>query len=175
MQHGSENFILTDEGNVNKFMGIEITHNEDSSFEMSQHFLIDRLLSILGLGDNEFDLSTKTAVSKGLLHRNMAGKLRKLSWKYRTDVGMMSYLQGHTRPDISMPVHKTSRFCNNPMLCHEKTVTSIGRYLLGTKTRGIIYKPDKSRGLECYIDADFSGGWNQADTDNAENVLSRTG
>ena len=32
LQHGSENFILTDEGDVNKFLGIEITHNEDSSF-----------------------------------------------------------------------------------------------------------------------------------------------
>ena len=52
MQHGSENFILTDEGDVNKFLGIEITHNEDSSFEMSQPFLIERLISLLGLGYN---------------------------------------------------------------------------------------------------------------------------
>ena len=51
----------------------------------------------------------------------------------------------------------------------------IGRYLLGTKTRGIIYKTDKSRGLECYVDADFAGGWTQDDADNAENVLYRTG
>ena len=51
----------------------------------------------------------------------------------------------------------------------------IGRYLLRTKTRGIIYKPDKSRGLECYVDADFSGGWTQADAENAENVLSING
>ena len=51
----------------------------------------------------------------------------------------------------------------------------IGRYLLVTKTRGIIYNPDNLRGLECYIDADFAGGWTQADADNAENVLSRTG
>ena len=100
MQHGSENLILTDEGDVNKFLGIKITHNEDSSFEMSQLFLIDRLLSILGLGDNEFDTSTTTPVAKGLLHRDLAGKPRKLSWKYCTAVGMMSYLQGHTRPDI---------------------------------------------------------------------------
>ena len=148
MQHGSENFILTDEGDVNNFLGTEITHNEDSSFEMSQHCLIESLLSILGLGDNEFDTSTTTPVAKGLLHRDLDGKLRKLSWKYRTAVGMISYLQVHTRPDISMPVHQTSRFCNNPMLFQEKSVMRIGRYLLGTKTRGIIYKPDKSRGLE---------------------------
>ena len=32
MHHGSENFILTDEGDVNKFLGVEITYNKDSSF-----------------------------------------------------------------------------------------------------------------------------------------------
>ena len=175
MQHLSENFILTDEVDVNKFLGIEITHNEDSSFEMSRHFLIDRLLSLLGLGKNEFDTSTTTPVAKGLLHRDLAGKPHKLLWKYRTAVGMVSYLQVHTRPDISIPVHQTSRFCNNPIRCHKKALMSIGHYLLGTKTRGIIYKPDKSRGLECYVDSDFSGGRTQADADNAENVLYRTG
>ena len=116
LQHESENFILTDVGYVNKFMGIEITHNEDYSFEMSQPFLIDRLLSLLGLGDNEFDTSTTTPVAKGLFHKDLSGKPCKLSWKYCTAVGMMSYLQGHTRPDISMPVHQTSRFYNNHML-----------------------------------------------------------
>ena len=116
LHHGSENLILPDKGDVNKFLGIEITHNEDSSFEMSQPFLIDRILSLLGLGDNNFDTSTTTPVSKALLHKDMDGKPCKLSWNYCTAVDMMSYLQGHTRPDISMTVHQTSRFCNNPML-----------------------------------------------------------
>ena len=160
---------------MNKFLGFEITHNEYSSFEMSQPFLIDRLLSLLGFGDNEFDTSTTTPVSKGLLYRNLAGKPRKLSWKYCTAVGMMSYLQEHTRPNISMPVHQTSRFCINPMLCVKKYMMRTGLYLLGTKRRCIIYKPDNSRGLELYVDAEFSGGLTQADAENAENVLSRTG
>ena len=51
----------------------------------------------------------------------------------------------------------------------------ISKYLLGTRTQEIIYKPDKSKGLECYVDADFAGGWSQADTEIAENVMSRTG
>jgi hypothetical protein len=50
----------------------------------------------------------------------------------------------------------------------------IGRYLLDTRKHGIIYMPDKSKGLECYVDADFAGGWSQADAENADNVLSRT-
>jgi hypothetical protein len=34
---------------------------------------------------------------------------------------------------------------------------------------------DKSKGLEVYADADFAGGWSGADSENADNVLSRTG
>jgi len=29
--------------------------------------------------------------------------------------------------------------------------------------------------LECYVDADFAGGWNKADANNADAVMSRTG
>jgi len=47
--------------------------------------------------------------------------------------------------------------------------------LLDTRKRGIIYTPDRSKGLECYVDANFAGGWTQANASNAENVLSRTG
>ena len=61
------------------------------------------------------------------------------------------------------------------MLSHEKVVLRIGKYFLGTRTRGIVYKPDKSKGIECYVDANFAGGWSQADAENAENIISRTG
>ena len=30
-----------------------------------------------------------------------------------------------------------------------------------------IYKPDIEKFIECYVDANFSGGWDQLDTDNA--------
>jgi len=74
-----------------------------------------------------------------------------------------------------MAVHQTACFSNNPLLSHEKSIMRIGRYLLDTHKRGIIYKPDKSKCLECYVDADFAGGWSQADAKNAENILSQTG
>ncbi len=51
----------------------------------------------------------------------------------------------------------------------------LGCYLLDTRKCGIIYTPDRLKGLECYVDADFAGEWTQADAANAENVLSRTG
>ena len=61
------------------------------------------------------------------------------------------------------------------MLVHERAIHRIGKYLLGNKERGIIYNPKHERGIECFVDADFAGSWTQADSKNAENVLSQTG
>jgi len=93
-----------------------------------------------------------------------------------TAIGMLTYLQGTTRPDISMAVHQCARFFMDPKLSHERAVKCIGRYLLETTNRGIMYSPDMKKCLlECYVDADFAGGWAKADADNPDNVLSRTG
>ena len=88
---------------------------------------------------------------------------------------MLSYLQGSTRLDISMAVHQCARFSNQPKLSHEKAVKRIVKYLSITCERGIIYKPNKSKGIECYADADFAGSWNAEDAADANNVLSRSG
>ena len=88
---------------------------------------------------------------------------------------MLGYLQGTTRPDIAMATHQCARFCIDPKLSHERAVKRIVRYLLDTKDEGIIYKPDTSRGLECYVDADFAGGWKDGDHTSPESILSRTG
>ena len=175
MQSGLENFKLTDEGGVNNILGVDITRLDNNSFKMSQPFLIDWILNFLGLCNNEFETdanSTSTPVAKGLLHCNLDGIGQQYTCKYRMAVGMLSYLQNTSRPEILMAVHQTSCFSNNPMLSHENSIMRIRQYLLDTRKRGIIYTPDKSKGLECYVDADFAGGWSKADAKNADNVLS---
>ena len=77
------------------------------------------------------------------------------------------------RPDISMAVHQCARFSQHPKLSHEREVKRIVRYLLGAKDKGIIFGPDPNRGLECFVDADFSGGWNKEEPEAPEKVLSR--
>ncbi|KAL7531886.1 hypothetical protein ACHAXR_006609, partial [Thalassiosira sp. AJA248-18] len=45
-----------------------------------------------------------------------------------------------------------------------------------TNKEGIVYNPDTSKGLECYVDADFAGGLYSPETvHDADNLLSRTG
>ena len=78
-------------------------------------------------------------------------------------------------PEMSMAVHQTARFCNKPMLTHEKAIKRLGRYLYHTKREGIVYNPDMAKGLEYYVDADFTGDWQQVDSHKPDNVLSKTG
>ena len=79
-------------------------------------------------------------------------------------------------------------FCNNPCLVHECTVRRITKYLTSTSTyvdlpdrnrrlttRGVSYRPDIEKFIECYIGADFFDGWAQSDADNAEIFISLTG
>ena len=58
-----------------------------------------------------------------------------------------TYLQATSRPDISMAVHQCARYSIEMMLTHERAVKRIGRYLLGTKNKGGIFKPDVSKGM----------------------------
>ena len=58
MMEGLEQLILTDEEDIDKFLGIDIRHLSKNKFEIVQPFLIDRIVTLLGLANNEFDVST---------------------------------------------------------------------------------------------------------------------
>ena len=51
----------------------------------------------------------------------------------------------------------------------------LGRYLHGTKDKGIILKPDASKDLEVYVDADFAGNWDPTETSDKDTARSRHG
>ena len=88
---------------------------------------------------------------------------------------MLGYLQGTSRPAIAIATHQCARFCSNPKLSHERAVKRIVRYLLDSRDKGIIFRPGLSKGLECFVDADFTGGLKDGDYGSPESVLSRTG
>ena len=88
---------------------------------------------------------------------------------------MLSYLENSVCPKIHMEVHQTARYLMNTMQSHELDIMRIGRYLVGNPDRGVMYKIYKTKGLEVYVDANFSGGWDSADSSNSDNLLSRTG
>ena len=64
------------------------------------------------------------------------------------------------------------------MVCgasHAQAVKRIGRYLIGTKDRGLTFSPDEDLKLDCYVDADYAGLWRYEDDQDPICVKSRTG
>ena len=106
-------------------------------------FLIDRIAQALNF-DPKTTKSATNNIPAGypLLNKDENGPDRKASWKYRGIIGMLGYLQGTTRPDISMSTHQCARFDNDPHLSHEQAVKRIVRYILDTRDKGMIYRPD---------------------------------
>ena len=48
-------------------------------------------------------------------------------------------------------------------------------YLLKTKNRGLILKPDPTRGLECHVYADWDGSWQDRSSHDPLSAHSRNG
>jgi hypothetical protein len=61
------------------------------------------------------------------------------------------------------------------MRSHELAVMRIRRYFFLTKERGMIYRPNLERGIKVFVDANFAGGWDPEDAENADNVYSCAG
>ena len=68
-----------------------------------------------------------------------------------------------------------SRFCNNPKESHAIAVKRISRYLHLTRDKGLRFKPDPTKGLECYVDADWAGSWQDRSSTDPNSAKSRTG
>ena len=130
-----------------------------------QPFLINIIILFLKIDSNDYGIgknSKSTPVGKPLLHKDLSGKPQKETWNCITAVGMLIYLQCNIHPELSMAVHQMARFCTKPKLLHKQASKRLGRYLLHKKTDGIIYNPDITKGLECYVGADFSGAWKKS-------------
>ena len=70
LQNGSENFVLTVKDAIDKFLGVDIEKIDDNKYELSQPFLIERLINLL---KKDFDTEPKgkdriTPAGKPLLH-----------------------------------------------------------------------------------------------------------
>ncbi len=154
---GDENFVLQDEGSINEYLGMNIIQIDKDSFELSQPFLIKQITSFLGIADGKTNKKF-SPVRKPLLNKDLLGVPWKYGWEYWGAIGLLTYLTGSVRPDIAMATHQCARFSVNPMCSHEQAAIGIGRYLLSIKKKGMLYKPDLSKGIEVFVDADFAGG-----------------
>lgn len=164
---------LNVESDVAGFLGVLLKRNEENAtITMTQTGLIDRVIASLGLeGANAKD----TPAEFGALPADKDGEPCNGEFNYASVVGMLMYLCSNTRPDITFATHQCARYTHRPRRIHELAVKRIGRYLLGTRDRGLVFKPDGTLRIECFVDADFAGLWGYEEKNDPNCVKSRTG
>jgi hypothetical protein len=168
------NWEHTEEGSVTEYLGIDFSRLPDGGWKLTQTGLIDKVLRATNMTDCNTDASPTSPDGKAL-GADLHGPQALSEWNYRSVVGMMLYLAGNSRCDISFAVHQCARFSHAPKLSHEKAIKRICRYLKGTRTEGLIYRPQPDRGLECFPDANFADLFGVESSDDPVCAKSRTG
>jgi len=79
--------------------------------------------------------------------------------------------QKSTQPDISYTMHQCARFSANPKQPHADAVKWLGRYLKGTRDKGMILKPTGTS-FDVYVDANFAGNWKHSKAESQDTACS---
>jgi hypothetical protein len=164
---------LEEEGSVAGFLGVHIERNEeDQSIKLTQKGLIKRIIEALDISH----LPKKhTPAAAEPLVLDADGDPPDSTYSYPSVVGMLQYLQAHSRPDITFAVSQCARYVHRTRRSHEVAVERIGQYLKGTQDEGLILRPTGLFDIECFVDADFAGLWPYEDKHDPTCVKSRTG
>jgi hypothetical protein len=170
-----EDYEVTDEGEINDYLGVNVSRPTEDTIELRQPHLIQQILDKVGILPQS-KTKDKAAPSSTILCRDLDGAPFREKWDYQRIIGKLNFLEKSTRPEIAYAVHQCARFANNPRESHANSVKYLCRYLLGTKNEGLILRPDLSKSFEVHVGCDFACNWVKEDAMNDPSTAkSRTG
>jgi hypothetical protein len=168
-----EGMDLETEEDVAGFLGVHIERNDaNGTVKLTQKGLIKRVIETLEI-DHLHGKETPAAAEPLVLDED--GEPPDGTYSYPSVVGMLQYLQAHSRPDITYAVSQCARYTHRTRRSHEVALERIGQYLKRTADEGLILRPNSEFNIECYVDADFAGLWPYEDKNDPTCVKSRTG
>ena len=109
---------LEQEDDAAEFLGVKMERNSNTGLlEMKQTGLIERVVEALGLDDGYARGKHTPAETKPLV-KDEDGVAAANGFSYSSVVGMLLYLSGHTRPDITYAINCCARymFCPNTLM-----------------------------------------------------------
>lgn len=149
-----QQFRLKDLGNLNHFLGIQISHLSTGGFHLSQKKYIQDLLYKSNMANSK---GAHTPMTTGSRLSALDDQPFQDVHLYRSIVGTLQYIT-ITRPEIAFSVNKVCQFMQNPSLTHWQAVKRILRYLNGSLELGLSLQPAQytSLRLEGFCDADWA-------------------
>jgi hypothetical protein len=161
------------EGSVAGFLGVHIARDDvTGTITLTQEGLIKRIVEALGVSMVPIK---HTPAAADPLVKDVDGEPPNSTYNYASVIGMLQYLQAHSRPDITYAVSQCARFIHGTRRSHEIALERIGQYLRGTMDKGLIFNPTANLNIDCYVDADFAGLWPHEIKTDPSCVKSRTG
>ena len=158
-QNMHELFEITDIGEPNKIVGIEITRDRDrNKITITQSSYIEAILTKYNLQDANL---VRTPMDPNLKLEPGELDAENRSNNYASLIGSLMYAAVGTRPDIAYAVNRLASFTANPTMCHWTAAKRILRYLKGTKTLGITYTNSQNTNFIGYSDASFANNYDR--------------
>ena len=114
----NEELSLSKEDDVAGFLGVDINRTNEGTIELKQTGLIDSIITAMGMDDS----NPKETPAEGVLPKDPTGDPGSETFNYASIIGMLLYLQGHTRPESSFAVSQCARFTFAPKESHEKDI-----------------------------------------------------
>lgn len=150
----SEEFEMTDAGEVRQFLGMTIKRNvEAGTMKISQRGYLESLL-------RRFDMMECKSISTPMENRLRLEKgveERRTDKPYRELVGCLMYASLTARPDLSAAVNYYSQFQACPNEEHWVHLKRVLRYVKGTLDYGLLYEAEtEEKLLQVFSDADWA-------------------
>jgi hypothetical protein len=151
-------FNLTVKVEISDFLGFKIEHKYDGTIHLTLPQVIYGILKELHLDRPYTKCKDTPAASNKILGRHPKSPSFDNHFHYRRAIGKLHYLEKSTRPDFAHAVNQCERFLSDPKAEHANALKWLGRYLHGTRDKGIIMCPTGDL-FDVYVDADFAGNW----------------
>jgi hypothetical protein len=155
-------FNMTDEGEIDAYLGVKISRPTSETIELKQPHLIQQILDNMGMKPNT-KTKDKAVPLSTILRRNLDGEQFGEKWDYRCVIGKLDFLEKSTRPEIVYAIHQCARFLAKPRQSHTNAIKYLCRYLLATKDKGLILRPDVSKSFKVHVNCGFAGNWVKED------------
>ena len=156
------------------FLGVHIQWDDkEGTIKLTQKGLCKRIIDALQLQDHPAKAMPAT---REPLVADQNGMPAQGKYSYSSVIGMLQYLQGHSRPDITYAVSQCTRYTHNPKRSHEVALERVGQYLKQTQDEVLVLKPTHNDlHIDCFVDADFAGLWPYKDKQDPSCAKSCTG
>ena len=149
---------LEQEDDAAGFLGVTLERDPETGLlEMKQTGLIKRIIDAVGLDDKCVKGKYTPSESKPLV-KDVHGHAASGAFSYSSVIGMLLYLSGHTRPDITFAVNCCARYMFCPKHLHELVLKRLGRYLKQASDQGMVMNLSSNVcKIDTYPNAGFPG------------------